>query len=1854
MKKFVKLFSVLLAIALIVSVATLIVSGAGESETTDAIPEKTEIIEDSLVMKVNSGNSLLRGVKTALSGEPYMEEKVVMIPLDAVESYTGKAPASGYTSAVKNGVTYISMNDVEASFSGFYVTYDEVGLIFIAKYDEFLERSSDELLMHETAKRFIYTGTEYFSNFEGMLNPNLGNSSIRNYIDGFNFTSFINLVSTGTNNFRHPFILADQNKFNELNAAYKMSPDDADYDSELAWYIETQIEYADSYLAKYANLDSNGDYLSLKEGQWVYDSQGMASWVTTKATGNHSVSQMPYTEGYSSSSDTGYGYDPAGGRLNVLSDGEGCLVAALEPAALAYQITRDAKYLEFAYDWMYALCQWDHWGPGHFLNCANTSRPLATAYDWLYNDFVEANKNVAYLAQRIYENGVYEATVSLTNRGPEHKRISGDSSRYWKHVGNWNSCGTLGMLIASLAVMEHEAYRQDAAYVIAASLGNYMDHGMTYITFDGGYRESAGYWGSVRFMHFITKILMDTTGTDFGLRDFPGIDITDYFGCQLEGSDYDRWNYHDDWNGTQPSYWYYLSADLYDNPDYAAIRYMQVHSGHENKAPFRYDVLFYDKELVDTIKSSEFELPLDYVMTGIDAMVTRDSWDSGSLYAGIMGGRNHVAHGQYDSGNWIYENAGIRWFVDLGADDYNLAGGGRDLGYYKYSAEGNNTLALESLSHGQTYAKEMDTTGEYDVDGGELVASGSNQYGSYAIIDQAGAYNGTYKELSLDSKGEPTSTWYDVTKVQYARRGMLFTNNRQTVVIQDEVKTVDNTKETFWWFAHYDASVVHAVVLSDDGRTAYMVGSDENGEVLRLRVALVSQNDSLKFEIMDTYTYVLDTPNGTDAKYASYWAQNNEKQTLESDRSRYMKLAVKAENVTELNMAVVIEMVGDGADEELPELGYKTLVSMSQWTINNAEKVQIPSSDELAYTVYYGDGTYENFYTSKLSVGLINTNTQKVRSNIEKVECHRTVIADMNMDMAVGDHLIINLNGNLLAQKGAFRIGASQYDTIQSGSLTVNGGGIWAIAGGSGFQCRYGVTLKMSNVTFENRRSYLVRDEGANIIFDNCDLFAARNVVQVVMVNEFTENDRHDLIFNNVDLEARKELFHYENTSTGRSYGEGEKARQILFYQLSNTYFMGDSSVYIGGPLVSYSNEAYIPGVHSFILSDGVKLNTNGLELPESGTYTNYDGTESTINYIVSYRMNMNMDDENDALDMGYPLYAGDESVMFSPDVHKYAIEASGDATLPYVVAKVKLPVCFYVYNNDGSINEYATNDISEALPQNELDNGVYKIILNKDCIVYKGAKLGSNQQLVIDLNDKTLTISQRIALGSSVSKPLDCTVIVKNGSIKKLSSNAFLCRLGSTLIFDGVAIDAKGEIAWDNGASLIAFNNCNVTASTKLIYSRFGAQFTGENGMKHEMVINNSTVSVATGLVEYGEGKDLVDFFDLYVTGNSKIDFAASYVISESHPSTFADVVWNVYIEKNSLMPYEDFGFPENTETATHNLYGCETVTLDEEYRVKSFVKFPNMKVVASGDHYTVEYVTIVVGVKSSLTLYSDFTVNFFIPVNNCPYDTVTINGVAHVIGEGTPTYEEGGVTYYKLSVRNIAADKAADDIVLVFAVGDYKETKTFTVIRYCQIILSDKKYESSHSFVASAVKYIASAYDYTSAARPEALVSVMSTTAYKGSVPDSMILPTTYTVDKGNISVALRTAQLDLGSSLRFRFNLKSSYTGTLTINGETFVVENGLHVGNDYINVSVRAFDMYDPEKFIVIGGVSSTGEVISGGYDVRAYLADVNMSDQKLKQLLTDFYTYCTETYSYKYGIPVDRPSWGDSSFTDVEI
>jgi hypothetical protein len=326
------------------------------------------------------------------------------------------------------------------------------------------------------------------------------------------------------------------------------------------------------------------------------------------------------------------------------------------------------------------------------------------------------------------------------------------------------------------------------------------------------------------------------------------------------------------------------------------------------------------------LEGKKIELSLDYHMQGIDGFVSRSSWERGALYTGLMGGPNNCPHGQVDSGNFIYHNGGVIWLCDIGSEDYTAPGyfaSDRNK-YYRASSEGHNTIVLTSDQDVIPY-------GQLSTGVGVLTEFYSNDYGSYGILDNTAVYG---------------------NNMMYATRGMLVTNDRQTVVVQDEISTASTMFEVYWTahvkqYKHYSetygANHQIDIILSSDNRTAYLIENTTNQCV---RLSIVSRMSNAKFQISDCYSPILD------ATFSTPYGSG----TGEESREQYTRLYIKNLG-TNFEMAVVIEKI------DKPELDEKgkpiddTPVGYTYTTFSNWMPKAADAKDDEDDDVDIGQGT---------------------------------------------------------------------------------------------------------------------------------------------------------------------------------------------------------------------------------------------------------------------------------------------------------------------------------------------------------------------------------------------------------------------------------------------------------------------------------------------------------------------------------------------------------------------------------------------------------------------------------------------------------------------------------------------------------------------------------------------------------------------------------------------------------------------------------------------------------------------------------------------------------------------------------
>ena len=818
------------------------------------------------------------------------------------ERVTLTAAPAYVTDAKGNTFIAIALKDVDTIFPGYFADYDETGFIMITTIPDIIDRRVNLISMANTMKEFIYdepTAEEVYND-------------IKDYT-----------------NFEHPYIYTNADRLEEMYQEYQYLNDKMergeileDWNNEeyVLWvHYQRRVNYGEDGYKQYALKDANGQY-----AEFV----GLESDESKRRSTSYSLAQPYMKETDKGASGYADGYD-IGGRSNAVNRTE-----ILERMAIAYTLTRDIKYLQCAYEVAVILGEWTHWGPGHFLNCADASYHYAVYFDWTYNAYNELREqgitradgseySVEVLGEILFRQGVHEGFVvcggygdkseaTIVKYGHESQVVDFGGSLYTHRDNNWNAVCTSGMVMASLAVMGESggAFVNEASFVIEQSLEGLTTNGLDMYLPDGAYIEGPGYWnyGTNSFFRLCIA-LQSSVGSTYGLMDCYGIDQTCYFACHTESSDCRTFNFHDGAMSSQDTSMFFYVASVFNDATLYDVRLNQINSN--SKWAEIIDLIFYPKEGIDSS-----EVQLDYYTDQIDLFATRSGWEKGSLYAAIIGGTNELGHGQIDAGSFVYHNLGKVWLIDLGTEEYNCEGfwpAATRYRFYVMKPEGNNTLALSSDPAQTPYGQLLSGI----ADAKEW---GNNEHGAYVVYDMT------------DTMRIRASKW---------ERGMMLTNDRQTTIIQDQLTF--NSMQTVYWFAHYSFSYVQDVQISKDGRTAYLYsysGKDDRGRELYdvLRLSIVSAKTNYKFEIMDTYTFVHNSADfiakGVVDKstYVKGYIATQGKGVPERDRSNYNKLAICSEPTLDFNLAVVIEVVDIdtvGKNNE-KDLGYNW-TDMNEW-----------------------------------------------------------------------------------------------------------------------------------------------------------------------------------------------------------------------------------------------------------------------------------------------------------------------------------------------------------------------------------------------------------------------------------------------------------------------------------------------------------------------------------------------------------------------------------------------------------------------------------------------------------------------------------------------------------------------------------------------------------------------------------------------------------------------------------------------------------------------------------------------------------------------------------------------------------
>jgi hypothetical protein len=322
---------------------------------------------------------------------------------------------------------------------------------------------------------------------------------------------------------------------------------------------------------------------------------------------------------------------------------------------MAYQLTEERPLLDRAEREMLTVAGFSDWNPSHFLDVAEMTLGMAVGYDWFYNELSLATRETLRIAIR--------------EKGLEPSRDGTGRYNGWlKATHNWNQVCNAGMLCGALAILEDEP---KLALEITHRSVNSVQKAMAEFAPDGAYPEGPGYWVyGTTFNVVLIDALRTVLGTDFGLAQSAGFKETPWYYLQMIGPSGQFFNYSDCGLGSDYSVALAWFATQLNDPGLRRIERQALAEFLKQGARER---LF---PLVLSWSSDGEQRPpavLDWVGRGTTPVVVhRSSWaDPQALYLAIKAGSPQTNHAHMDIGSFVLEADGVRWALDLGAQDYN-------------------------------------------------------------------------------------------------------------------------------------------------------------------------------------------------------------------------------------------------------------------------------------------------------------------------------------------------------------------------------------------------------------------------------------------------------------------------------------------------------------------------------------------------------------------------------------------------------------------------------------------------------------------------------------------------------------------------------------------------------------------------------------------------------------------------------------------------------------------------------------------------------------------------------------------------------------------------------------------------------------------------------------------------------------------------------------------------------------------------------------------------------------------------------------------------------------------------------
>jgi hypothetical protein len=427
-----------------------------------------------------------------------------------------------------------------------------------------------------------------------------------------------------------------------------------------------------------------------------------------------------------------------------------------------------------------------------FLDCAEIAVAVSLAYDWLYDEFSDQERQV--IEASLFQH-VLEPALAAYN----------DKFTLWpKRRDNCTLVSNSGILVTSLAVLER--YPDLSAQLIRNGLwSSWRIFGA--LAPDGAWPEGPSYWSlAMRYAGLMVAAFESTFGQSFGLAERPGFAQTGDFALHTVGPFGAAFNFADseDRLDTSPLAWF---AHRFRRTVDAQL--VDAYEGWY--LPFT--VIWADRTKANRPRANgnTAEPPTGKVFHSGNLACFRNTWSKSPtarpIYLAIKGGNacssvstssprpeDLILHAQADAGSFIVDGAKQRWIVDLGSDDYDLPG------YFDHGADGRSGSRWEYYRNNTAGHNTLLIDGRNQIPTARAPITGSCVEGQckWAVFDLSAAY------------GKPTGS---------IRRGAALIGRQ--VLIQDEVGP--EVSDTILWSVHTTAEPVSVSGL--DAR--FRLGNDD-------------------------------------------------------------------------------------------------------------------------------------------------------------------------------------------------------------------------------------------------------------------------------------------------------------------------------------------------------------------------------------------------------------------------------------------------------------------------------------------------------------------------------------------------------------------------------------------------------------------------------------------------------------------------------------------------------------------------------------------------------------------------------------------------------------------------------------------------------------------------------------------------------------------------------------------------------------------------------------------------------------------------------------------------------------------